>query len=94
MVLSFCSEFLKWSHAFLVYSGQLLAWRYASTVASALWVWIELVEEGSGLGEVIVGHKRRVSGAIAQQGEKLTRRNEWERQEMKKFLKGFPWKIS
>jgi hypothetical protein len=45
-------------------------------VASALWVLRELVEEGSRLGEVIVSYKRRDSGAIAQQGEILTRRNE------------------
>jgi hypothetical protein len=50
-----------------VYSEQLLAWREASTVASALWMSIELVGEDSGLGDVIVGCKRGVGGATERQ---------------------------
>ncbi len=48
VVLSSWMAFFRVSHAFLVCSGQLLACRKASTVAIALWVWIEFVEVFSG----------------------------------------------
>ncbi len=46
--------FFKWSHAFLVYSGQPLAWRKASTVSSALLVWMGSNGLGSEEGDDIV----------------------------------------
>jgi hypothetical protein len=54
VILSSSRLFFKNSQAFLVNSGQLLAWRKASTYASALWVWMELAVVGSGLGDVIL----------------------------------------
>jgi hypothetical protein len=54
VILSSSRFFFKNSQAFLVNSGQLLAWRKASTVAIALWVWIESAVMGSGLGDVIL----------------------------------------
>jgi hypothetical protein len=54
VILSYSRFFFKNSLAFLVNSGQLLAWRKASTVVITLWVWIELAVMGSGLGNVIL----------------------------------------
>ncbi len=54
VILSSSRFFFKNSQAFLVNSGQLLAWRKASAVAIALRVWIVSEVVGSGLGDVIL----------------------------------------
>jgi hypothetical protein len=54
VVLSYKSAFFKYNPAFVVYSGQLLARRNASTVARDLWIRIRSREVGSGLGEAMV----------------------------------------
>ncbi len=59
VVLSSKIPFFKYSHAFSVYSGQLLAWRKASTVARAFSVWIGSREVGSGLVEGMVSDVSR-----------------------------------
>ncbi len=59
VILSSSSFFFNGSQAFLVNYWQLLAWRIASTVAIAFWVWIELEVVGSGLGDVILSRISR-----------------------------------
>ncbi len=54
VVLSWFIAFFRYSHAFFVCLGQPLAWRKASTVDSALWVWRGSLWVGSGEGEDIV----------------------------------------
>ncbi len=49
--LSSSMPFFKYSHAFLVHSGQLLAWRNAPTKSKALWVSVVF---GSELGDDIL----------------------------------------
>jgi hypothetical protein len=49
VILSSSSLFCKHIHAFLVCHRQLLAWRLASTLASTLRVWMELVAVLPGL---------------------------------------------
>ncbi len=48
VVFSSLITFFKQSDTFLVYSGQQLAWKKASTVNSTLWVWKESLRVGSG----------------------------------------------
>ncbi len=54
VLVSSSRHFFRYSHAVLVYSGELLAWRNASTVAQALWVWMGSMQPDSGFEEGIV----------------------------------------
>ncbi len=79
VLVSSWMHFFRYSHAVLVYSGQLIAWRKASTVAKALWGWMGSGEVGSGLRE----------GMMID----LSRRNQQEKRQLKNFCKGFHCKF-
>ncbi len=55
ILLTSCRHLYRYSDAFFVYSGQLLASRKALTVAKTLWVWMGSVEADTGLGDAILG---------------------------------------